>query len=124
MSAREVQRRVLLECRPSIENAGITGKVPDGVGKGGCGKEWFNVTEKISAPDYWGRSTRTLQLPNRCPKCSGWNLRLLAQLQVSESRTEKLHTCENTCQWSESKKCKCACGGKMHGAMLKMECAS
>ena len=109
-----VERRVLIECCP------VEGERPAHVGKGGCGKTWITATESFGPVDSYGRRSSRLKLPSYCPVCNGWNLQMRAKLQVSESNSTKPHNCENTCQWSESAKCKCACGGKMHGIALKM----
>lgn len=61
--------------------------------------------------------------PQRCP-CGAWLLecgRLEVDAYSNSCRQEgrKTHTCENTCQWSESRKCRCACGGRRHGEALR-----
>lgn len=84
-----------------------------------CAPSWRTLPEewvRYNPARHYGFFRPVDQL-SRC-ECGAY-LRLIHRLEVSESRATKAHTCENTCQWSEAKKCRCACGGAAHGIQLR-----
>ena len=87
-----------------------------------CAPVWLTLPEeRIRRSLGYGRyqtEIRPVSPPVRC-SCGSW-LSSPMRLEVHDSGQTKItHTCENTCQWSESKTCRCACGGTQHGVMLR-----
>lgn len=87
-----------------------------------CAPVWLTLEEERRRSPYgydsWQTFIRPINPPVRC-SCGAY-IGQVHRLEVSESaQREPTHTCENTCQWSESKKCRCACGGTAHGRMLR-----
>lgn len=89
-----------------------------------CAPVWLTLPEERRrlSRGYGRYDYETRPLPDAEPRrctCGAW-IRRIHRLEVSDSaQKEPTHTCENTCQWSESKKCRCACGGRRHGEALR-----